>query len=64
MPPWACGGQGGRMRTQPLGPSVELPMGPPTVSKLCRTSRAWVGRAHADTATGAFGGVPYAAAKR
>eukprot|EP00959_Pyramimonas_sp_CCMP1952_P312152 6533048-Pyramimonas_sp.AAC.1 len=30
-PRWACGGRGRHMRTRPLGPSVELPMGPQTV---------------------------------
>ena len=30
VPKWACGGRGGRMRTWPLGPSVELRIGPHT----------------------------------
>ena len=31
VPKLACGGRGGRMRTRPLGPWVELPMEPRTV---------------------------------
>eukprot|EP00959_Pyramimonas_sp_CCMP1952_P072911 1523843-Pyramimonas_sp.AAC.1 len=47
-------------RTQLLGPSAELPVGPRNVSGVCRNGASH----HADTATGAFGGAPCGASKR
>eukprot|EP00959_Pyramimonas_sp_CCMP1952_P102655 2147071-Pyramimonas_sp.AAC.1 len=43
------------MRGQPLGPSVELPMGPRSI--------VLGGETHARAATGAVGGAPYRATK-
>eukprot|EP00959_Pyramimonas_sp_CCMP1952_P084307 1763410-Pyramimonas_sp.AAC.1 len=51
-----CTGCGGRMRYPPLGPSVELPMGPRRAA-LCVADAC-------GTPTGAFGGAPYGATKR
>eukprot|EP00959_Pyramimonas_sp_CCMP1952_P398551 8351111-Pyramimonas_sp.AAC.1 len=64
---------GGGMRAQPLGPSVELSMGPRVrgVREACgrwhwglQWNSVWRRETHAGAATGAFGGDPYGAMKR
>ena len=56
-----CRNRGGAaMRTLPLGPSVELPLGPRTCEGCAKMGR-W---RHADPPAGAFGGAPYGATRR
>eukprot|EP00959_Pyramimonas_sp_CCMP1952_P231113 4831206-Pyramimonas_sp.AAC.1 len=50
-----CTGRGNRMRTAPLGPSVELPW--------CHETLYWAGEPRANCAAGAFGGTPSEATK-
>ena len=50
-----------RMRTLPLGPSVELPVG---ATKRVRGVPNWVCVTHAGGPIGTFGGAPYGATKR
>eukprot|EP00959_Pyramimonas_sp_CCMP1952_P201610 4216176-Pyramimonas_sp.AAC.1 len=52
---------GPRMRSVPLGPSVELPVGPRTVRGVCQNE--WQSP-HATCAAGAFGGASCGATNR
>eukprot|EP00959_Pyramimonas_sp_CCMP1952_P326864 6842289-Pyramimonas_sp.AAC.1 len=53
----------GRMRTLPLGASVELPMGPRSAVMGVKMQH-WVSGTRADGGSEAFGGAPYGATKR
>eukprot|EP00959_Pyramimonas_sp_CCMP1952_P455340 9471409-Pyramimonas_sp.AAC.1 len=56
-------GGGERMRAVPLGPSMELRMGPR--SAVLRVEMPnWVCGTHTGGPTGGFGGAPYGATKR